>query len=487
MRHLDSKKKELIKRISIYAIMVLSIGVIVSFVVFFSLGFRFNLTEGQLEQYALVQFESIPSGATVTIDGKATLSSTPTSSSIPSGEHIITMHRDGYKTWSKTINISAGVLKWLKYVVLVPENLAVKSVAEYTSIAATLASPKSHYMLIEGKSNEPNFELVDLTSDIYKTSKLTIPATAYSESTTDGILHNFTVQSWDSGERYVLIKHVYGDKNEWLVLDTQNSDLTKNITKSFGIDISKINFFGNSGNLYYILSANNLRKLDLSAGTISKVLIGSVDDFNIYDSSIITYTGNNITNQKIAGVYRDGDAISYVLKTKNIDDGNTLNITATRYFNDDYVAISDGKNINILKGSYPITTNGDSSSLVNIASFTSDNNIIKLSFSLTGEYILAQSDAYFISYDLEYKSLCSGTIEGNGATTSINWLNKNYIWSNRDGVLTIREFDGANISTINSVVVGQDAALTSNGKYLYSINKTSTGSYQLQRVRMILP
>jgi len=217
------------------------------------------------------------------------------------------------------------------------------------------------------------------------------------------------------------------------------------------------------------------------------VLIGNVNNFDIYNSNIITYTGTNVANQKIAGIYRDGDAISYVLKTKTVDDENVLNIAATKYFNDDYVAVSDGKNVNVLKGSYPITTNGDSSSLVSVASFNSENNISKLSFSSTGEYVLAQSDAYFISYDLEYQNLSSSTIEGNGATSSLKWLNKNYIWSDRDGKLTIREFDGANVSTINSVIIGQDAALTSNGKYLYSINKTSTGSYQLQRVRMILP
>ena len=487
MYHLQPKQKELIKRAIIYLVMVLSVGAIVAFIVFFSLGFRFNITEGQLEQYALVQFDSVPSGAAITIDGKATSTSTPSSRSIPAGKHTVTMHRSGYKTWNKVIDVKAGSLKWLKYVVLVPENLTVSSVAEYDSVSETLTSPKSRYMLIESKSDTPTFELVDLSSDTIKASKLTIPASVYSESNTIGVLHSFTLQSWDSGERYVIVKHTYGDKTEWLALDTQNVDLTKNITKLLDIDISKISFFGNSGNLYYALSANNLRKLDLAAGTISKVLISNVDNFDIYDSSVITFTGHNISNQNVAGVYRDGDAISYILKTNSVDDKSVLNIAITRYFNDNYVAISDGTSVSILKGSYPIAANGDSSSLVNVASFDSDKSINKLSFSSTGEYILAQSDAYFVSYDLEYQSVYSSTIEGNGTTASIGWLNKNYIWSDRDGTLTIREFDGANVNTINLVSSGQDVALTSNGRYFYSINKTSTGTYQLQRVRMILP
>jgi hypothetical protein len=69
---------------------------------------------------------------------------------------------------------------------------------------------------------------------------------------------------------------------------------------------------------------------------------------------------------------------------------------------------------------------------------------------------------------------------------ALQWLDENHLWSDREGKLTIREFDGADLYTINDVTFGQDAALTNNGRYIYSINKTKTGS-QLQRVRMILP
>ena len=488
MHHCTSKNKELVKRIAVYALMALSVFVLVTTIVFFMMGFRIDTIDGKLEQYALLQFNSVPTGAKVTVDGESISSRTPTSSSVPAGEHKITISRDGYQTWSKTVDVKSGVLKWLKYAILVPNKLAVESVANYDAVYASLASSKGHYMLVEGNSSIPTFDLVDLSSDTVKMTKLTIATTLYSEAATPNITHTFQIKKWDDGGRYVLIKHIYGDKYEWLVLDTQIVDSTKNITKLFDFAISDIDFFGTSGNLFYALGSNNIRKLDLSAGTISRTLVGNVTSFNIYNSSVITYNGTDgtVANLPVVGIYNDGDSRSYVLRTKTEVDGKVMHISASRYFNENYIAISDGQKVDILRGAYPNNLTGDITSLALFNSFTLNNDISELSFSPDGQYILAKSGAYFASYDLEYKKLASSIIEGNGTTLSLKWLNKDYLWSDRDGSLTIREFDGANIHIMNVVAAGQDVVITNNGRYLYSVNKSTTG-YQLQRVRMILP
>ena len=174
MHHCTSKNKELIKRIAIYALMALSVFILVTTIIFFIMGFRIDTIDGKLEQYALLQFNSVPTGANVMVDGDMISSRTPTSSSVPAGEHKITISRDGYQTWSKMINVKSGVLKWLKYAILVPNKLAVESVANYDAVYASLASPKGHYMLVEGNSSIPTFDLVDLGSDTVKMTKLTI-------------------------------------------------------------------------------------------------------------------------------------------------------------------------------------------------------------------------------------------------------------------------------------------------------------------------
>jgi hypothetical protein len=482
------KRKLLIKQIIVYVIMILAVLLIVSFITFFMLGFRFDADKGNLEQYALMQFNSSPSSASVVIDGKEIGLKTPSKKSVPAGKYQVEMWRDGYETWTKSVDIKSGAITWLNYALLVPKKLTVEPVENYESVYSSLASPKGEDMIIKKQSDTPTFSLVDLNSDTIKSTILTIPTTLYSESTTVGVIHSFDMDKWDEEGRYVLIRHKYNDQTEWLVLDTQNVNLTRNINQLFNVAISNVVFSGTSGNVFYALDANNICKLDLDAVTISAPLVSNVTNFEIYNKSkIITYVGSGQvgTNERVVGLYREGDIKPSVIRTVTSSPETNLRIATTRYFNANYVAILDGTKVDILSGSYPDTTNNHTSAMEVIASFQTIAGIERLSFSPTGAYVFVQSGAYFASYDLEYQKFVSGTVEGSGPILPLKWLDDNYVWSGRDGKLTIREYDGSNVHTINSVLADQDATMTSNGRYIYSLNKIDT-TYQLQRVRMIL-
>jgi hypothetical protein len=450
------------------------------------MGFRFNADDGRIEQYAFLQYASVPSRAAVAVDDVSIGSTTPTKSSTRAGSHKITMTLPGYDTWEKTMVLKPGIMTWLNYALMVPEKLTTTSVAIFKTIYSSLASPKGSSILVQEKSDAPTFDLVDLTSDSVKKTSITLPASSYSKAGTKGVKHVFDITKWDEGGRYVLIKHTYDGAAEWLTLDTQNVNQTRNITSIFNISISNIDFDGTGGNKYYALSSSDVRKLDLSSSTITKPLIGNVKSFSIYDSSVITYIGTDaVTGNQVVGLYRDGESQPHVLRSVT-DKKAVVSVATTQYFNEDYLAISINKNVDILSGSYPNKPSDDAVSMKTIASFTVKNDIKNLSFSPTGEYVLVQTDADFASYDLEYQTVAQSTIKGTGPTAGLKWLDDNYVWSSRDGNLTIREFDGANLHTITKVIAGQDVTMTSNGKYIYSINLVS-GSYQLQRTLMILP
>ncbi len=483
MRKLTTKRKALVKLITVYAFMTLAVVTIVAIISLFVLGFRFNADDGRIEQYAFLQFATSPKNATVTVDGEVISSKTPNKSTVREGRHNVVMSLDGYQTWSKSVDVKSGTITWLNYVILVPDTNVAESVANYESIYSTLTAPKSRNMLVQLKSDTPTYNLVDISSDAIKTTKITIPADTYSQSGVAGVAHTFNSYKWDDGGRYVLINHIYGDKNEWLVLDTQDVAVTKNITRLLNVSISSISFSGTSGNDFYALNGSDIRKLDLAAGTLSKALVSNVDSFEVYNSNIITYTGTGANGNRVAGLYREGDSSLHILKTTSSTD-STLHITTTNYYNENYIAISDGKKVEITSGNYPNTVAENTTSMKPFASFDSTVDVQNLSFSLTGEYILAQSGAYFASFDLENKHLTSSNIDGAGDVSTIKWLDNSNLWSDKGGNLVVRDFDGINSHIINSVVSGQDVALTTSKKYLYSIGKTNTG-YQLQRVLMI--
>lgn len=469
--------------------MVLSVGVVATLITLFMLGYRFDSNKGNLEQDAFLQFSSTPSGATVSIDGSVVGSNTPSKSSVQAGKHDIVMWRDGYQTWQKTVNVSSGTLTWLNYTLLVPKKLTVEPVATYKSVYGSLASPKGNLILVQPQSNVPTFKLIDISSDNIVSTDITIPETMYSEATTPGVVHTFKIEQWDQSERYVIINHSYGNQSEWIVLDTQDVNQTKNVSTLFSMDFSKIVFSDNSGSNLYGLNTGDIRKLDLNAGTVSKPLVSNVSDFDFYyDSKVITYVGSGKagTNERVVGLYRDGDSSPAVVRTVTGSADIPLHIETAYYFNENYVAISQANQVDILSGSYPNTTSDNANSLKVIASFKTKQNIDELSFSPKGEYVFVQSGTNFSSYDLEYLKLSSSTVASTGVVPPFKWLDENHIWSDADGELSIRDFDGTNAHTINPVITGQDVTLTNNGRFLYSINKSKDG-YQLQRVRMILP
>ena len=482
-----SKKKQLIKRILVYAAMTTVVLITVTGLVFVILGYRIDGGNGHVEQGALLQFDSNPSGATVTIDNNNISARTPMKSSVVAGVHTFKMIKSGYEPWSKTVDIKAGTLTWLDYTKFVPVSRPIAIVANYSTIVDTKASPTGNFILVQQDASQPSWQLVDLRADSIKTATIAIPTTSYSEAATVGMVHVFKVTEWDSDGRYVLVKHTYNDKIEWLVVDTQNVAATKNITQLFGLAMTSVHFSGTSGAILYALTDGDLRKFDVSAATISRTFVSKITSFEIYNTNIISYIGTNTTDpaQRVVGLYKEGDNLPYILRSTTSNANIPLAVATTHYFNNDYIAITEGNKVTLSSGSYPSSGVDGPSSLSQFASFNVDFAVDRISFSKAGSYLLMQSGAGSVSYDLEHK-LVSKVFNVSGAgVNNFSWLDKAHLWSDAGGQLMMRDYDGTNAYIINPVLAGQDATFTQNGRYFYSIGSAVSG-YQLQRVRMTL-
>jgi len=482
-----TKKQLLIRRIITYTVMILAVIVIVSGTILFILGYRLDSDKGRLEQGALVQFDSRPNGAEVAIDGASINANTPSKQTVVAGRHQFVVNKPGYETWSKTLNVKAGTLEWLDYLLLVPKNLKTESVATYASVYGEKASPDYKWLLVQEKADTPTFQLVDLRSQQIKSSAILIPSSVYSEASTAGVVHSFTMQSWDEDGRYVIVKHVYSDKTEFIVVDTQNVARSANVSTLLSISLSELKFSGTNGTTLYGLTDGTVRKLDLANRTISRGLVSNVKNFNVFDNTILTFTGTNPSNaaQQVVGIYREGDEAPHILRTVN-DLTTPLTIAATQYYSDDYIAISEGLKVTVLKGSYPASTDTLNTSLKQYAEIKASANVDTTQFSEEGDRLVVQSGLNFVGYEIEYMRATNAAITTTETTPhTLQWLDNAYLWAVYDGHLSIREFDGTNTHVIMPMEPGFDATLSQNGKYLYGIAK-SGNSYQLQRVTMIL-
>lgn len=484
-----TKKQFIIRRIILSSLATLTVLGIATITILSMLGYRLDNDNGRLEQGALLQFDSSPGGATVYVDGINTGSRTASKQTVMAGTHTVNMVRSGYVKWSRTLSVEAGTLNWLDYALLVPTKRTVKQVAEYDSLASLKFSPDRKWALIQEDVASGSFVLADLRSESVKTSPLNLPAESYSDATTEGVVHSFSIDSWDAGGRYALLKHAFKDSTEWLVVDTQNAQQTTNLTTLLGVGFRDVKFAGTNGKVLYGLTDDGtLRKVDLSAATISRAFVSHVESFNIFDKTILSYVGIDSADatKRVAGVYRDGDESPHVLLTAASLD-STVQIATGKYSSDNYVVFAENDEVTILKGRYPNSSSQGSGSLARFASFKLGGAVSAVSFSEDGDYVLAQSGASFKSYELEHRRLNTGMVAATDgvATTSLKWLDMAQVWSDDDGSVTMRDFDGSNVVSIMKVAPGFDATLSQNGRFLYGVGKTDTG-YALQRVNMIV-
>ncbi len=483
-----TKKQFIIRLILLSSIATLAVIIIATSAILFMLGYRLDGGKG-LEQGALLQFDSQPSGADVYVDGLNINSRTASKKTVVAGTHSVRMTKTGYQDWNRTLDLDAGTLTWLDYILLVPKELPVQTVTDYEKLVGLTISPDSKWALAQEVAATPTFQLVDLRSEEVKISDLSLPTTSYSEAGTKGVKHSFSMVSWDSGSRYVLVKHLYREQTEWLVVDTQNISQTTNVTRLLSVNFKDLQFASTSGKTLYGLTTDGaIRKVDVAAGTISRAFVSHVDTFTTFDNSVISYVGvdSNDATKRVAGVFRDGDEAPHVLRSVSSEDV-VLKIATGKYFSDDYVAIAEGNIVTILKGRYPSSSSQDNSSLADFATLQLTGAVSALSFSPRGDYVVAQSGESFKSYEIEHNRTDGGavTVPDGEAAETLQWLDIAHLWNDDGGTLTMRDFNGINVYSIMTVAPGFDASLSQSGRFFYGVGKSDTG-YHLQRVKMIL-
>lgn len=484
----SSRRKELIKRILVYMVMCLSIIALVVVLLFIVQGYRFNRSDGRIEQGGLLQFDTRPSGADVTVDGTSVGSRTASKATVGAGQHFITMSRSGYRQWQKSVNVAPGSVVWLNYARLIPNELKTETTVNFPSLAQSRASFDGKWIAVKENVATASISLVDISRETVRQSVLDIPTSAFTTPAT-GKPQTFSLEAWDPTNRYLLVKHTFNDADlEWLIVDTENAAQTVNLTKLVNVPISKVIFSGASSNTVFVQVGTDVRKVEISAGTLSRPLVSNVADFSLYDRSTIVFTTTVIseTGKRSAGYYEDGAEKPHVLKTYEDDGKAPLRVALGKYFNEYYVALGYGENTDIYRGRLP-TGDAMVSAMTLETTLSQPGGAEFLEIRNNGRFVVVQKGSDFQVYDNELKQVSKTTLKNaNTAAGKLNWLDGYYIWSDLGGMLRLYEFDGANQHDIMPVVPGQAVTLAQDGVFVYGFT-TANGSYQLSRSRLQLP
>ena len=99
---MDTKQRKRRQRVHltlIYSMMVLTVLFTVVIFAYAIQGYRLNWSSGKVVQGGLVQFDTHPDGAQVTVDQTRLSNETPSKLTLSAGQRNITIQREGYHDW----------------------------------------------------------------------------------------------------------------------------------------------------------------------------------------------------------------------------------------------------------------------------------------------------------------------------------------------------------------------------------------------------
>jgi len=484
MHHNSSKRKTRAKLAFVYALMGLAVVAGVTILVLILQGYRFNRFDGKVEQGGLVQFDSKPSGATVTLDGTQLSAKTASKLTVSAGTHAVAISKDGYLPWKKTVLVKAGSVLWLNYARPYPVSPKISSTYSYDAMTSALVSPNRKLMVSVGVLTQPALYVTPLNDGTPDTRKIAIDAKAITAATNVASM-SFSLLSWDQDNQYVIVKYAHDGAIEYLSVDT-NSGITVNITKTLGVTTGRLEFvLGDHNAIYVLTDTHELRRGDLSAATLSGPLLTNVADFAQADRSNVTYeTLLGADGTRSIGYLTNG--ASRPRKVQTVSDNGTANFKFRMgtYYGDRYLVVAYGDTTTIYTATVPSSDSSSSLNWTRVGWLATAGGVSYLGFSPdTERFVYAQMNNTAATYDLETDVIAKVTFQGN-LTRVVDWMDNFHIGSSSGNAVNFYDFDGTNGRAVASDVTDAPIAISENDKYLYYFAPEATKTV-LKRVQLV--
>ncbi len=483
MNQRRNKRRLRTQLVFVYTLMALAVVSIVAILILVIQGYRYNRYDGKVEQGGLVQFDSRPSGATVSADGTVLANRTASKITLTSGKHTISMARDGYSSWTHEATVKPGGVLWLNYTLLYPTNPVHSNVAALGTVVSALPSPDSKRIATVTSDNGV-INLTTLDTDTPGTTKITITADGYTPAG-EGESKAFSLLSWDKDNRQVLVRYTHGASVEYLSVNLSDGT-ARNITKRLGVDIDTTMYSLADTNVVYVLTANHeLRRANLADMTLSGPLASNVSSISITEKNSVQYA--TLPDEK--GVRTIGYVSSGATKAKTLFEYPGLASTANlaglsgTYYGDHYVVASHGDTIDIYRLDLPSSDTTSVLAPTHIGSMTLAGGATYLGFSAdTNRFIYGQRDNTIVTYDLELVSSARITALAN-LTRRAEWIDAFHVATTVGGSGTYSDFDGTNGVSFATNIDDLPVVLSSGNKYLYYFS-TTNGTTNLMRAKM---
>ncbi|CAN5700157.1 hypothetical protein BH23PAT2_BH23PAT2_04890 [soil metagenome] len=489
------KKRKHIRQLFIgYALMAVLIGLGTTILVLLSYGFSFDRTTGSVIQNGLVFIDTNPIAANVYVNGELR-GRGDQRLVLPEGDYDLEIREDGYRSWTRSLNLRGGRVERFSYPFLFAQDLEKSTYRTFASQPRLMTtSPDRGWLLVQESQQIDAFVLYDLSQGVNLPAFFTLPPGIMTTSEPGSSLE---LVEWSNDNRHVVLKHMYDDGEEFILLDRDTPNVSQNLTSRFSdISFTTISLIDKQFDSYHLhdVVSGRLWSAELATDT-SEVLLEDVLTYRSHGSDTILYVENTAPIQDNSGQSQavrvrvlQGDQEYGIGSIPRRDGQDSYLLDIARYDGDWYMVIgsTSEKKISVYKNPVDTIRADPTKQLIPEVTLRSEVEPSKVSFSSNARNIMMQAEDEFSIYDLEQKERYLYAF-GNQSNAQAFWLDGHRITVVADDMLRVIDFDGHNEQELVPCRASFRPLVDNGYEYLYciapSVNDDQYGTLQRTSLR----
>ena len=447
----QAKKRQTLRVLFSEAMMVLSVIIVMTVLIMITSGYWIN-QNFEVERRGMLEVFSSPTSADIIVDGESDwMAKTNNSKIVSSGEHMVTISKDGYGDWSKKITIEEGLMYRLPYVRLFPNEREVEKVGEANARLSSVSQDRSLMLLANNTTTWKILHLGDnVTVSDYDVKNVLSEVSGGADA-----VNNISGIEWNGDNNKTLVK--FG--NEWALLDLKDASKSLNLSKTFGMSFGTVKFFDKSGENLLVVENGELRKINVREQAISKILASKVTNFNIYEDSVVYVAGDLETGKKVSVLKKIEDEPIALLDAQ----GGKVFAALTKSYRDTYLTVVEDGKLSLYKGQLPRNKN-DQNSFEKV--FDTEVGFIpeRIKVGFGGAFVIMSNGRNIVALDMESEDVTKFEVEND----KIGWLDNYLLYVVDDnGDMIVYDFDGLNRRELSKNASQRLSATISEDKWLY--------------------
>lgn len=448
MDFLDPNKKRAHLRRLYIGYVLIGIGILLSsfILVYISYGYKLDRQTGNIVKNGLIFINSAPESASIFLNGKAN-GNTEKRLTVPEGKYDIELRRQGYTTWNKTIQLTGSSIERLIYPKLFPTKLDPVNLKTYTSNPSfSTQSLDRKWIVTSVPGSISNFEIFDTSNPKDPVKPLKLPASIYTAAKkpkTDKL----ELAEWSSDNKNFLVKHHYDNKYEYVLINREKPETSKNLNKVFNLAPKEITLRDKKPDQFYIWQTDLSLSSANTESTKPSPVLNNVASFMPHQENIVIYSLNDPAKpDKTQLMIRDNKK-DYLIDEL---DKSELLVDIVK-FDDHWYAVAtskaEGKMYIYKDPVQKIDRKVDNArapyAILKIA------NPVKLSFSANTRFVMSQSKKSVAIYDFEDDDRYNYDFKTKLPAGQIaTWMDGHRIMTTSGGKVEVFEFDNLNHTTL---------------------------------------